>query len=85
MEKNPSANAAHPRAGKTPLEKKWNPLQCFVWRIPRTEEPGGLQYMGCERVRHDLVTKQQHNGYKLSEFLCSTQNILMELSGPYSS
>ena len=23
------------------------------WRIPRTEEPGGLQYMGSERVRHN--------------------------------
>ena len=24
-----------------------------------TEEPGGLQSMGLQRVRHDLVTKQQ--------------------------
>ena len=23
------------------------------WRIPRTEEPGGLQSMGSQRVRHD--------------------------------
>ena len=26
--------------------------------IPWTEEPGGLQSMGSQRVRHDLVTKQ---------------------------
>ena len=26
------------------------------WEIPQTEEPGGLQFMGHERVRHDLVT-----------------------------
>ena len=26
--------------------------------IPGTEEPGGLQSMGFQRVRHDLVTKQ---------------------------
>ena len=26
--------------------------------IPWTEEPGGLQFMGSQRVRHDLVTKQ---------------------------
>ena len=29
------------------------------WKIPLTEEPGGLQSMGSQRVRHDLVTKQQ--------------------------
>ena len=25
----------------------------LAWRIPWTEEPGGLQYIGSERVRHD--------------------------------
>ena len=25
----------------------------LAWRIPWTEEPGGLQYMGSHRVRHD--------------------------------
>ena len=24
----------------------------LVWRIPRTEEPGGLQCMGLQRVGH---------------------------------
>ena len=34
-------------------------VQCSVttsllaWRIPQTEEPGGLQSMGVARVRHD--------------------------------
>ena len=27
-------------------------------KIPWTEEPGGLQFMGLQRVRRDLVTKQ---------------------------
>ena len=27
------------------------------WRIPWTEEPGGLQSMGSPRVDHDLATK----------------------------
>ena len=31
----------------------------LVWEIPWTEEPGGLQSMGPQRVRHDLMTKQQ--------------------------
>ena len=25
----------------------------LVWKIPWTEEPGGLQFMGSQRVRHD--------------------------------
>jgi len=25
----------------------------FAWRIPWTEEPGRLQFMGLQRVRHD--------------------------------
>ena len=25
----------------------------LAWRIPRTEEPGGLQFMGSQRVGHD--------------------------------
>ena len=28
----------------------------LVWRIPWTEEPGGLQSMGSQRVRHGWVT-----------------------------
>ena len=28
----------------------------LAWRIPRTEEPGGRQSMGSQRVRHDWVT-----------------------------
>ena len=31
----------------------------LAWKTPWTEEPGGLQSMGSQRVRHDLVTKQQ--------------------------
>ena len=29
----------------------------LVWKIPRTEEPGGLQFLGSQRVGHDWVTK----------------------------
>ena len=31
------------------------------WRIPRTEEPGRLQSMEFQRIRHDLATKQQQH------------------------
>ena len=30
-----------------------------AWRIPRTEEPGRPQSMGSQRVRHNVVTRQQ--------------------------
>ena len=31
----------------------------LAWRIPWTEEPGGLQSMGLKRVAHDLAVEQQ--------------------------
>ena len=31
----------------------------FAWRIPWTEEPGGLQSMGSQRVRHDWAASTQ--------------------------
>ena len=30
----------------------------FAWKIPWTEEPGGLQSMRSQGVGHDLATKQ---------------------------
>ena len=29
----------------------------LAWRIPWTEEPGGLQFMELQRAGHDLATK----------------------------
>ena len=29
----------------------------LAWEIPQAEEPGGLQSMGLQRVRHDLATE----------------------------
>ena len=43
-----------------PLEKEMaTHSSIFAWEIPWTEEPGGLQSMGSQRVGHNLVTKQQ--------------------------
>ena len=37
-----------------PLEKEMaTHYSILAWRIPWTEEPGGLQSMGSQRVRHD--------------------------------
>ena len=45
-----------------PLEKEMaTHSSILAWRIPWTEEPGGLQSMGLQRVGQNLVTKQQHS------------------------
>ena len=31
----------------------------LAWRIPWTEEPGGLQFMGSQRVGHDWATEHK--------------------------
>ena len=45
--------------GEDPLEEKMaTHASILAWKIPWTEEPGGLQSMGCQRVRHDWHTSQ---------------------------
>ena len=40
-----------------PLEKEMaTHTSILAWEIPGAEEPGGLQSMGSQRVRHDRVT-----------------------------
>ena len=40
--------------GEDPLEADMaTHSRVLAWRIPWTEEPGGLQSMGSQRVRHD--------------------------------
>ena len=40
-------------SGRFPREGNVNPLQYLAWKIPWTEDPGGLQFMGSQRVGHD--------------------------------
>ena len=43
-----------------PLEKRLaTHSSILAWRIPWTEEPGGLQSMGSQRIGHNLANKQQ--------------------------
>ena len=39
--------------------------QILAWRMPWTEEPGGLQSMESQRVGHNLATEQQRKNSKL--------------------
>ena len=57
---NPFANAGDtedvaliPRFGRAPGEGNGNPLSILAWKVPWTEEPGGLQPTGLQRVGHD--------------------------------
>ena len=42
-----------PGSGRSPGGGHGNLLHILAWKIPWTEEPGGLQSMGSQRVRHD--------------------------------
>ena len=60
MIKNPPVNAGNegdacliPGSGRSPGGGHGNHYSSLAWRIPWTEEPGGLQSMGSQRVGHD--------------------------------
>ena len=60
MIKNLPANAGNARvqfqslSWEDPLEKEMaTHFSILAWKIPWTEEPGGLRSMGSQRVRHD--------------------------------
>ena len=46
----------YPWVGKIPWKGKWQPTPQFSPGESWTEEPGGLQSVGPQRVKHDLVT-----------------------------
>ena len=60
MGKEPTANVEDirdgfdPWVGKTSIEKEMAAHSSILaWRIPRTEQPGGQQFIGSQRVRHN--------------------------------
>ena len=48
----------------------------LAWKIPWTEEPGGLQSIGLQE-RHDLATKQQQE--ECYQMVCILQSLLRVL------
>ena len=62
MVKNPPAKIQS-LGWEDPLEEEMAAhTSILAWTIPWTEEPGSLQSMGSQKVRHDLVIKQQQIG-----------------------
>ena len=55
------------------LEKEMaNHSSILAWESPWTEEPGRLQSLGLQRVRHDLATEQQSNVTKFKLLLLTS-------------
>ena len=53
-----------------PLEKRMaTHSSVLAWRIPWTEEPGGLQSMGLQRVRHDWASNTEFHGKIMCSFV----------------
>ena len=45
---------------EAPLKKEMaKPSSILAWGIPSTEEPGGLQFMGSQRVGHEHTRKSE--------------------------
>ena len=47
----------------------------LTWKIPWTAEPGSLQSVGSQRVRHDLGTKQQQQMIREAAGALNSTNI----------
>ena len=59
-----------PLVGKIPWRRAWRPTTVFLpGESPWTEEPGVLQSMGSQRVRHHWATKSSFNRECLNFFL----------------
>ena len=58
MVRNPPANSGDTGdGGLIPGSGISTHSSILAWEIPWTEEPGGLQFMGLQRVGQDLVTE----------------------------
>ena len=61
---NPPANVGDvdstPELGRSPGEGNATHCSILAWEIPWTEEPGGLQFMGLQRIGHYWATKHMH-------------------------
>ena len=51
---------------KIPWRRKWQPTPVFLpGKSQGQKEPGGLQFMGSKRVRHDLMTQHHHHSKRM--------------------
>ena len=68
---------------ENPLEEEMaTHSSLLAWRIPRTEEPGGLQSRGSQRVRHDWATR--HSGTQHSVTVSVNHGLSSAVRAPLS-
>ena len=67
MVKNPSANAEDTGDEVQRLLQEYSledemaiHTSIHAWKTPWMKEPGGLQSMGSQRIRHNIVTEHKH-------------------------
>ena len=65
-----------PGSERSPGEGNGSPLQCSCLENPRTEEPGGLQSTGSQRVGHDWA----NNTFFVLIYLPSVQVLCLHLN-----
>ena len=70
-----------PESGKIPGEGNRNPLQYSCLENPWTEEPGGLQSMELQRVRHNWATNTFTSNYSLAAALGLDLKIILHGEG----
>ena len=69
-----------PGSGRSPGGGKGTHSSVLAWRIPQTEEPGGLQATGLQRVGHDSETKSATEAW-LTALKCTVQGLAWRSSG----
>ena len=61
-----------------PLEEGMaTPSSILAWRIPWTEEPGGLQSMGSQRVGHDWASKYSTAQHCITHCVCGVSRLTL--------
>ena len=85
--RNPPANAGDtrdvgsiPGVGTIPWRRKWQPsLTLLLGKVPWTEDPGGLQFMGSQRVGYDLGIEHTHTHTHTQNSLCPVSVFIKHL------
>ena len=64
--------------------KYWVKFSILAWRIPGTEEPGGLQSMQAQRVGYAWALTHTDSGVSLTSVCCFSQSQATGSVGPHS-
>ena len=81
MVKNPPVNVGHtdllPGLGRSPGERLATPSSILAWKIPWTEEAGGLQSMGLQKESNCFcLTKQkQYQSIDINGTITNLENL----------